>query len=155
MNEKPLSSPRLFLATVSGGIGVITSLNAFTDGYVWIAVMFAALSSIVLTASWFDFAALGRLSQQLADVTAEADESFAIAGSRSADAVFYLKALVDAREALYNRRADLAAEIVSDTVVSFERCPGEAARLCTGWLASINAAHAQSQDSTPQPAGDQ
>jgi hypothetical protein len=91
---------RLFFSLVIGGIGIANTLDAAIHSYPWIALLFAALTAIVLIPAWLDLRKLSQVEPELKAAEHEAamlkDTTFTLA----ADNLNYVRTLIEVRDLL-------------------------------------------------------
>ncbi|KRR21678.1 hypothetical protein [Bradyrhizobium retamae] len=128
---------RLFASLVIGGIGISTVLDSLVRGHFWIAVLFTALTAIVLIPGWGDLRKLFKAELGLAAADDQAMHAMKLAAEHARDAASYATALVSIRDTLSEGDNNKEALYIASDALAEMQDTATAIRFCFNWMTAI------------------
>lgn len=127
---------RLFLGLVAGGHGLALAIDAAFSGHTAIAVLFTAMTIILLGYGWFKLKDQTASKAQLDILRGNIDTLIQMNAKRSGESALFVQALLETREVIQDKAPQAAIEIIDDALAEFHD-PATVVRFCVDWLTDV------------------
>ncbi|MGX9428010.1 hypothetical protein [Bradyrhizobium sp. LeoA1S1] len=127
---------RLFFGIVAGGHGLALAIDSALAGHTAMAVLFTAMTILLLGYGWFELKAQTATKAQTDILRANIDTLIQMNAKRSGESAVFVQALLDAREVLQDKSPQAAIEIIDDALAEFHE-PATIVRFCIDWLTDV------------------